>query len=104
MIFESDLSLKKISVSKIVCFVWLYFACLLPIVSFSQGSDPIENAGRPMTPLEKHIHAVSQQVVDGHKTTDKLSEKDLADLPIGIVRQIGNKQYVIAIDSAYWDG
>lgn len=57
-----------------------------------------------MTPLEKHIHSVCDQVVAENKTTDKLSENDLADLPIGVVKQIGNSVYVIAIDSAYWDG
>jgi len=82
----------------------LCFIILLPSFSFSQNASPVENSGIAMTPLEKYIHAVTQKVVEDHKTTDKLSEKDLADLPIGIVRQIGNNQYVIAIDSAYWNG
>lgn len=57
-----------------------------------------------MTPLEKHIHEVCKNVVDQHKTTDKLSIDDMADLPVGVVRQIGNGTYVVAIDSAFWNG
>lgn len=72
-------------------------------LAFSQ-TNPIENAGKPMSPLEKHIHQVCKDVVDNNKTTDHLTEQDLADLPIGIARQIGNGIYVIAIDSAYWNG
>jgi hypothetical protein len=77
--------------------------CFVSSIAFSQG-DPIENAGKPMSPLEKHIHQTCKDVVDNNKTTDNFTEEDLADLPIGIARQIGNGIYVIAIDSAYWDG
>lgn len=76
---------------------------LISTLSFSQGS-PAENAGRPMSPLERHIHETCKEVVDKNKTTNNLTEEQLADLPIGIARQIGNAVYVIAIDSAYWDG
>jgi hypothetical protein len=72
--------------------------------SAAQSADPVVNAGKPMTALEKHIHDVCNHVVQNNKTTDKLSESDLADLPIGIVKQIGNGTYVIAVDSAFWDG
>lgn len=78
-------------------------ACFIHTVSFSQN-DPIVNAGKPMSPLERHIHQTCKDVVDKNKTTDNFTEEDLADLPIGIARQIGNGIYVIAIDSAYWDG
>jgi hypothetical protein len=75
-------------------------------LSFSQSpaQTPSNAEGQSMTPLERHIHSVCQKVQDGHKTTDKLTKEDLADLPVGIARQIGNSVYVVAIDSAYWDG
>lgn len=69
---------------------------------FAQASE--RGQAQSMTPLEKHIHSVCKQVKDDNKTTDKLTGEDLADLPVGIARQIGNGVYVIAIDSAYWDG
>jgi hypothetical protein len=78
-------------------------AFLIVTTCFSQN-DPIENAGKPMTPLEKHINEVCKGVVDNNRTTDKLGEEDMANLPIGIARQIGNGVYVVAIDSAYWNG
>src|SRR5688572_22225896 len=87
-------------------------ALLLSVVIFllchttlhAQPGNPIENAGNPMSALEKHIHEVCNHVTENNKTTDKLTQEDLADLPIGIVKQIGNGVYVIAIDSAYWNG
>jgi hypothetical protein len=86
--------------------------CLLSLVlvyssiSFSSAQAPGETpaAGQSMTPLERHIHSVCKKVQDENKTTDKLTKEDLADLPVGIARQIGNNVYVVAIDSAYWDG
>ena len=93
--------LKTASLCLSAFFFFLFF---IHTDLLSQGNDPVENAGRALTPLEKYIHELGQQVVDQHKTTDKLSQNDLADLPLGIARQIGNYQYVIAIDSAYWNG
>jgi hypothetical protein len=99
MFFSKSLSLFAL---------FLGFICV--VNTFGQGKapgqmdDPIPNQGSSMTPLEKHIHSVCQQVQDENKTTDKLTEGDLADLPVGIARQIGNSVYVVAIDSAYWNG
>jgi hypothetical protein len=84
--------------------------CLLLLVitysaSYAQlAGNQQGDSGVSMTPLERHIHSVCNKVQEENKTTDNLTEGDLADLPVGIARQIGNGVYVIAIDSAYWDG
>lgn len=82
----------------------LFTAYSYLLLSQSPAQTPSNAEGQSMTPLERHIHSVCQKVQDGHKTTDKLTKEDLADLPVGIARQIGNSVYVVAIDSAYWDG
>lgn len=99
-LLTSDLiysSMHRLLIASLLAF------CFISTTGFSQN-DPIVNAGKPMSPLERHIHQTCKEVVDNNKTTDNFTEEDLADLPIGIARQVGNYIYVIAIDSAYWNG
>ncbi|ELR71735.1 hypothetical protein C900_02320 [Fulvivirga imtechensis AK7] len=52
------------------------------------------------TDLEAKIHALHQKVVSEGRLTTVFRETDLASLPIGIVKEVGGKQYIIAIDQA----
>ncbi|MBL6448455.1 hypothetical protein JMN32_19235 [Fulvivirga sp. 29W222] len=52
------------------------------------------------TNLEAKIHALHEKVVSEDRLTTSFKETDLASLPIGIVKNIGGKRYIIAIDKA----
>ena len=54
------------------------------------------------TKEEQKALAIIEEVKNNN-TVDKLTPLDLAALPIGIVRTINEKTYIIAIDSAYAD-
>ncbi len=51
--------------------------------------------------LSIYVNSLCKEVIESGKTTDKLTENDLASLPIGIARETPSGPFVIAIDSAY---
>ena len=76
-------------------------ACFVPAPATLAQDRPV---GGPNTnPLVLAIEAKIQQIEQEGRTVDRLTENDLADLPVGIARRIGETTYLIAIDSAYSD-
>lgn len=67
------------------------------------GAAPGSIEGRSTSPHELRIEALLKKVQEEGRTVDRLTEDELADLPVGIARKIGETTYVIAIDSAYSD-
>jgi hypothetical protein len=65
------------------------------------AATPVE--GQSTSGLALNIEAKMQKIVQEGRTVDRLTENDLADLPVGIARRIGETTYIIAIDSAYSD-
>ncbi|MDJ1482614.1 hypothetical protein QNI16_19090 [Cytophagaceae bacterium YF14B1] len=85
-------------------FLWLIFFILgMSFSGYAQQATPVINTGKSVTALENHVQSILQYVVDNKKTVDQLSQDNLADLPVGIARKIGNTTYIIAIDSARFD-
>jgi hypothetical protein len=50
--------------------------------------------------LADKILAIQDKIIQEGKTTNQLSEKDLASLPVGIPKDIGGITYWVIIDSA----
>ena len=48
--------------------------------------------------LITYINALHQKVIEEGRLTDQLSESDLASLPMGVARYVGDRQYIILID------
>jgi hypothetical protein len=73
------------------------FFCLtlfcLPIFSYAQNADTSRN-------LADKIIALHDKIIEEGKTTNQLTEKDLASLPIGIIKDVGGITYMIIIDEA----
>lgn len=74
------------------------FLIISPSWVLAQAEDEVP---RQLSAFEIYIHAKCKEVEENGKTTDRLKKKDLADLPVGIAREVGNTQFIIAIDSAY---
>ncbi len=88
--------------------------CLLFLVAYSangQGGTPVTTpptgtlppnlSGRTYNPFEKHIWAVFDKIKAQNRYVGAVSAATLSnELPMGIVRRIGNVDYVLAIDSA----
>lgn len=66
-------------------------------LSFCAKANPINPADSAS--LENSIHSKLDYIIKNGNTTDNLSEEDLANLPIGIKKEIGGKVYMIIIDS-----
>lgn len=80
-------------------FVYCLILATTPfVVSAQEAHQTDPNA----TATSEYINALCKDLIEKGKTTDKLTEKDLTDLPIGIARQIGGLTYIIAVDSARW--
>jgi hypothetical protein len=54
----------------------------------------------PSSRLADKIIAIQDKIIQEGKTTNQLSEKDLASLPVGIPKDIGGITYWVIIDSA----
>lgn len=50
----------------------------------------------------RYINDLNDKILETGNTVDKLTEEALASLPVGIVKTIGNLQYVIAVDSVQY--
>ncbi len=72
-------------------------------ITLAQNQPTTAIAGRSSNPAVLRIEALQKKIQDEGRTVDKLTESDLADLPVGIARNIGGTVYIIAIDSAYSD-
>ncbi|HYF69701.1 MAG TPA: hypothetical protein VD884_16265 [Ohtaekwangia sp.] len=70
--------------------------------SFSQNESP-EAAYSVVTPFESYIHAKCKEVFENGNTTDRFTENELADLPIGLSSKATNGNLFIVIDSARRD-
>lgn len=64
----------------------------------AQNKDPYY---QQVTAFESYVHTLCKEVEESGNLVDKLTQKDLGRLPIGIAKKVGNTQYIIAIDSAY---
>jgi hypothetical protein len=84
-------TLQKLTALIILCLSFIFTQ------SYAQNTPGYKQ----VSAFENSINALCKDVLENGKTTDRLTEKDFADLPVGIARQIGNGTYVIAIDSAY---
>lgn len=74
-----------------VCGLLFLAGCLLsPGVSYAQQSDS----------LALRVEAMHEKILSEGKTTQYLTENDLASLPIGLYKQSGGLDYMIIIDSA----
>jgi hypothetical protein len=76
--------------------------CLLFLVVYSANGQTIPHlSGRTYNPFEKHIWAVFDKIKAQNRYVGTVSAATLSnELPMGIVRRIGNVDYVLAIDSA----
>ena len=57
------------------------------------ATDPTES-------FSDRIHRLHDHLLEEGKTTQQLSESDLASLPVGITKQVGGYEYLVIIDSA----
>ena len=78
--------------------ILLLFSCQL------MAQDNALLSARPLNPLASKIISLVNFVKSNGKTIERLQENDLTSLPVGLVKNIGGKEYVIAIDSAYQTG
>ncbi|MBD0254887.1 MAG: hypothetical protein ICV83_04135, partial [Cytophagales bacterium] len=90
--------------------LFLLFVLLLPAAFLPAPNTLAQNQagaafveGRSTSGPELKIEALVKKVTDEGRTVDHLTEDQLADLPVGIARKIGETTYIIAIDSAYSD-
>lgn len=61
-----------------------------------------EGSYHQVSSFENHIHSLVKQIEEDCKTTQLLTESDLADLPIGITpKSCGSGTTIIVVDSAY---
>ncbi len=78
----------------------LIFLFFVPYLFVSaQENDLIK--GIKISPIARKIIKIQDYLVKNGKLVNNLTKDDLTDLPVGIVKEIAGKQYVIAIDSAY---
>lgn len=70
--------------------------------SFSQNESP-EAAYSVVTPFENYIHAKCKEVFENGNTTDRFTENEFADLPIGLSSKATHGNLFIVIDSARRD-
>jgi hypothetical protein len=75
-----------------------FLLCLQGMGAF--GQNPVIK-GKRVSPLYKRVVAVCKEVEQNGRTVDKLTAADFQQLPVGLVKVINDKRYVIAIDSAY---
>jgi hypothetical protein len=69
------------------------------LLSFSFQSVYSQNQ---VSAFENYIHSLSKDVTEKCKTTESLTEDDLADLPIGIApKGCGGTTVILVVDSAY---
>lgn len=66
--------------------------CLMRLCAF--GMNP------PTESLSERIHQLHDHLLETGKTTQQLSESDLASLPVGITKSVGGYEYLVIIDSA----
>ncbi|MCA6413822.1 MAG: hypothetical protein IM601_17140, partial [Cytophagales bacterium] len=77
---------------RILFFLLFVFAYHLQLVAQSTESGSSRLADK--------IIALQEKIIQEGKTTNQLSEKDLASLPVGISKDIGGITYWVIIDSA----
>jgi hypothetical protein len=73
-----------------------------PVLTFESAGDPINVTYHPdaaVGPDVQRAHDLFDYVMRENRITDYLSGGALQSLPIGVRKTIGNKQYVIVIDS-----
>ncbi len=76
-----------------------FFLFLVSLSGYAQEASVIK--GKRVSPLYKRALAIIKTVEAEGRTVDKLTAQDFTRLPVGLVKEIGGKKYVIAIDSAY---
>lgn len=76
------------------CFLLLLLTLGFYAQADAKPINPADSAG-----LENAIHSKLAFILESGNTTDNLSEEDLANLPIGIKKEIGSIIYHIIIDS-----
>ncbi|WP_277486082.1 hypothetical protein [Catalinimonas alkaloidigena] len=54
----------------------------------------------PTKSFSERIHQLHDKLLETGKTTQQLSESDLASLPVGITKNVGGYEYLVIIDSA----
>ncbi|MEO1051556.1 MAG: hypothetical protein AAFX87_13075 [Bacteroidota bacterium] len=72
----------------------LWAGLLASHITLGQTETPANNE------LADKIHALHDKIIEEGNTLSQLTEEDLASLPVGIARNIGDLQYMIMIDSA----
>jgi hypothetical protein len=75
-------------------FTLILLVMAVPAYAASTPVNPADTAS-----LADNIRAKVDEVLRQGKTTDRLTENDLANLPIGIGKEIGGKKYFIIVDS-----
>lgn len=65
---------------------FLFIGCILylSLLTSQSGYSQTEGSYHQISSLENHIHSLVKQIDEDCKTTQLLTESDLADLPIGI--------------------
>ena len=72
-----------------------------PVTTPPASTLPPNLSGRTYNPFEKHIRAVFDKIKAQNRYVGAVSAATLSnELPMGIVRRIGNIDYILAIDSA----
>lgn len=79
----------------------IIFGFLLSILGLTAFAQNSTLKGKRVSPLDKRILAVCKEVEENGRTTDRLVASDFQQLPVGLVREVNGKRYIIAIDSAY---
>lgn len=67
-------------------------------IGWGQNPTPEEQ-----TPEEKNVLSICKKVIDENKLATELSDDAYRNLPVGIVRVIGGKTYVVAVSHGYFD-
>jgi hypothetical protein len=86
-------------------FLLLFVSALIPIPPIFAQETPSSASitGHTVNRQTLQIEALIRKVQEEGRTVDHLTEGELADLPVGIARKVGETTYIIAIDSAYSD-
>ena len=70
----------------------IFYLILLLLTCFTNSLQAQQDT------LRQYVDGLYEQVLKDERLTSQLKESDMANLPIGIVKEIGGKQYIIAVD------